>query len=301
MLPRARSVCFPSLVSLALLMPTACATARAQGPVAVPASEARNLRHQSPQWLAVVGHLPDRATADPKQLEMAADVLRARRLPEDAVEFYTAALDRGGDPGHLFNSIGITELELQHLSAAHIYFERVVKLRKKSADAWNNLGATEYLGKNYGGAIKDYKRAIGLDKEKAAFHSNLATAYFEKNDMEQARRQYAIALQMDPELFQHGSGSGVVAHVLSPQNRAKFCLEMAKLMLSRKDHAATMHWLAMASEGGMDLSDVLAKDPVLSALVKDPDVGILIANARALQTKQVAKVSAPQLPAATPQ
>ena len=299
MLPRARSVCFPSLLSLALLMPTACATAGAQGPVAIPASEARILRHQSPQWLAVANHLPDRATADPKQLEMAADVLRARRLPEDAIEFYTAALDRGGDPGHLFNSIGITELELQHISAARIYFVRVVKLRKKSADAWNNLGATEYLEKNYGGAIKDYKHAIGLDKEKAAFHSNLATAYFEKNDMEQARRQYAIALQIDPQLFQHGNGNGVVAHVLSPQNRAKFCLEMARLMLSRKDHEATMHWLAMASEGGMDLSDVLAKDPVLSALVKDPDVGILIANARALQAKQVAKVSAPQLPAAT--
>lgn len=296
MLPRARSVCFPSLLSLALLIPTACATAGAQGLVAIPASEARNLRHQSPQWLAVVNHLPDRTTADPKQLEMAADVLRARRLPEDAIEFYTAALQRGGEPGHLFNSIGITELELQHISAARIYFARVVKLHKKSADAWNNLGATEYLGKNYGGAIKDYKRAIGLDKEKAAFHSNLGTAYFEKNDFEEARRQYAVALQIDPELFQHGNGSGVVAHVLSPQNRAKFCLEMAKLMLSRKDHTATLLWLAKASEGGLDLTQVLANDPALSSLRKDPEVGVLIANAHALQTKQVAKISAPQLP-----
>lgn len=300
MLLRARSVCFPSLLSLALLMPTACATAGGQGLVAITASNARTLRHQSPQWMAVVGHLPDPATADPKQLEMAADVLRARRLPEDAIDFYTAALQRGGDPGHLFNSIGITELELQHISAARIYFVRVTKLRKKSADAWNNLGATEYLEKNYGGAIKDYKRAIGLDKQKAAFHSNLGTAYFEKKDFEEARHQYAVALQMDPDLFQHGNGNGVIAHVLSPQNRARFCLEMAKLMLSRKDRSGALLWLAKASEGGMDLTEALANDPAFSSLRQDPEVAVLIVNARALQTKQVAKGSAPQLPAESP-
>ena len=62
---------------------------------------------------------------------MAADVMRARRLPEDALEYYRFALERGGDPGKLTNRIGITLLELRHPELARAAFQRSVHLAPK--------------------------------------------------------------------------------------------------------------------------------------------------------------------------
>ena len=55
------------------------------------------LEHQSPDWAAIEKHLPDPATASAKQLEMQGDILRARRFPEDALDYYGYALRRGAN------------------------------------------------------------------------------------------------------------------------------------------------------------------------------------------------------------
>src|ERR1700722_7725178 len=68
------------------------------GPVAagaqMPYGEAseRALRHATPEWESISSHPPDPATATPAALTQAADVLRARRLPEDALDYYHYAL-----------------------------------------------------------------------------------------------------------------------------------------------------------------------------------------------------------------
>ena len=71
----------------------------------------REARHQSAEWLLMEPHLPDQETGSPAALQLAADVLRARRMPEDALEYYRSALKRGGSPTVLMNRIGVTELE----------------------------------------------------------------------------------------------------------------------------------------------------------------------------------------------
>src|SRR5277367_1507069 len=68
------------------------------------ASEAvREARHQDPQWELVKPHLPDPAIATAQQLETVGDVLRARRFPEDATDYYLYALRRGGNEVELMN------------------------------------------------------------------------------------------------------------------------------------------------------------------------------------------------------
>ena len=42
-------------------------------------------------------HLPDPATATPQTLELQADILRARRFPADAMDYYNYAIARGGN------------------------------------------------------------------------------------------------------------------------------------------------------------------------------------------------------------
>src|SRR5271168_451160 len=66
---------------------------------------ARDRLHQTDQWRMIEQHLPNPATASPQDLEQEADILRARRFPEDAMDYYKYAMARGGDAAELLNKI----------------------------------------------------------------------------------------------------------------------------------------------------------------------------------------------------
>lgn len=286
------------LLSIPLLLFAVCSTA--QTPSSPRADGNSTRMHDSEQWKVLVGHLPDPRTASPQTLEIQADILRARRFPEDAMDYYNYALARGGDPAHLLNKLGLTELELRNTGIARAYFQRSVKLNKKNAEAWNNLGAAEYLQGSSGSAISDYKKAVKLDKKEGVFHANLATAYFEKKDYDSARSEIALALKLDPEVFERrGVDAGISAHVLSSQDRARFSYEMAKMYARAGMEEAMLHSLAMASEAGMDVRHEMREDPVLAKLVSDPRVIVLVRNAQALRASR-ASGAAPVLPGSKP-
>ena len=252
-----------------------------------PTSDAamRELRHQDPQWDTVKPHLPDPATASEQQLEMVGDVLRARRFPEDALDYYIYAVKRGGgNEVVLMNKIGVTQLDLRHTAAARAYFERAIKLKQKDAVAWNNLGAVEYIDRRFATAISDYGRAIKLNKTSAIYHSNLATAYFEEKNYKNARAQFKIALQLDPEMAHHDGVGGLTAHLLSPEDHARYCYEMAKMYADLGDEANLLHYLTMASEAGFDVMDEMRSDSAMARYRKDPRVILLVKNAHALRS-----------------
>ncbi|HEX3571612.1 MAG TPA: tetratricopeptide repeat protein [Acidobacteriaceae bacterium] len=247
--------------------------------------------HESDQWQDIARHLPDPNTASPKVLEQQADILRARRFPEDALDFYRYALARGGDQVSLTNKIGLTQLEMKNFDLARAYFSRAVKMNKKSSEAWNNLGAAEFISGAPGTAVSDYKRAIKLDKHSAVYHANLATAYFETKNFSGARKELATAMKLDPEIFNRKEGAGgLEAHVLSSEDRARFSYEMAKLYAQNGLQEQMLHSLAVASEAGMDLARELRKDPVLAKYQNDPRVLVLIQNAQVIRTGRPAPV-----------
>jgi len=244
----------------------------------------RALRHQDPQWESVKLHLPDPATATEEQLETVADVLRARRFPEDALDYYLYALRRGGSNVMLLNKIGVTQLELRHTGAARTYFQRAIQLQKKDPVAWNNLGAVEYMDGRFSSSISDYSRAIKLDKRSAIYHSNLATALFEEKRYKDARAQFKIALQLDPEVAHHDGTGGLTAHMLSPEDHARYCFEMARLYAELGDETNMLHYLTIASEGGFDVLGEMRSDTTLERYRKDTRVLLLVQNAKALRS-----------------
>ncbi|HEY1995267.1 MAG TPA: tetratricopeptide repeat protein [Edaphobacter sp.] len=244
----------------------------------------RALRHQDPQWESVRLHLPDPATATVEQLETVADVLRARRFPEDALDYYLYAFRRGGNGVVLMNKIGVTQLELRHTAAARAYFQRAIQLQKKDPVAWNNLGAVEYMDGRFGTAISDYSRAIKLNKTSAIYHSNLATALFEEKKYKDARTQYKIALQLDPDMAHHDGTGGLTAHMLSPDDHARYCFEMARLYAELGDETDMLRYLTMASEGGFDVLGEMRSDAKLDHYRKDARVLLLVQNAKALRS-----------------
>jgi tetratricopeptide (TPR) repeat protein len=244
----------------------------------------RELEHRSPDWAAIEKHLPDPATASASALEMQADILRARRFPEDALDFYGYALQRGADPGEVYKKMGVTHLELANVELARTYFQKAVKMNRNDATAWNNLAAVEYLNREYGPSINDYKRSVKLDKSSAIFHSNLGMAYFDAKNFKNARKELATALKLDPDVFNRSSSSGISAHVLSPEDRAQFCIEMAKTYALVGNETEMMHSLSMASEAGANLIAVMSKDKELARYKDDPRVLVLVQNAKALRS-----------------
>jgi Flp pilus assembly protein TadD len=244
--------------------------------------------HETEQWRIIQPHLPDPATATPQELEQEADILRARRFPEDAMDYYKYALARGGDRLSLLNKLGLTQLELRNIELARACFIQAVKLGPKSAQAWNNLGAVEYLDRGTSTAITDYKHAIKLDKQQAVFHANLAMVYFETKNFRGARKEMATALKLEPGIFDIDQGmGGVQAHVLSSQDRARFSFEMAKLYAQSEDEEKMLHSLAMASEAGMDIQHEMSRDTQLAKFENDPRVVVLVHNALMLKTGRI--------------
>jgi tetratricopeptide (TPR) repeat protein len=263
----------------------------------------RELRHQDPSWDLVKLHLPDPATATREQLETVGDVLRARRFPEDALDFYLYALKRGGgNQVMLLNKIGVTHLELRHTAAARSYFQAATKMQKKDPVAWNNLGAVEYMDGRFGNAISDYNRAIKLNKTSAIYHSNLATALFEQKRYKDARDQFRIALQLDPDMAHHDGTGGLTAHMLSPEDHARYCFEMARLYAELGDETNMLRYLTMASEGGFDVMSEMRSDPKMDHYRKDTRVLMLVQNAKALRSGRasIGDSSVPPLPPVQP-
>ena len=286
---RLRTVFLASLFTTLLPL----AIAQQQAPMTSP--EERAALHRGPEWLQISPHLPDPKTATPAMLETAGDVLRARRFPEDALDFYGYAVSRGGNVSRLLNKIGVVRLELRQNELARQMFLRVVRANKKDSQAWNNLGVTEFATQNYGAAISDYRRALKVNQHSAVYHANLGMAYFEKKDTDSAQQQFTLAVQIDPGIMSEGEAGGATAHILGSQRYPDLCFEMAK-MYARAPNVALMRlWLAKASEGGYDVRQGIRDTAVLRPYVNDPQIKMMLANSEAMRKRSVAAATMPSL------
>jgi tetratricopeptide (TPR) repeat protein len=251
-------------------------------------AEERAAFHRDPQWQVIAPHLPDPKTGSATELETAADVLRARRFPEDALDYYGYAIARGGPLSSILNKMGVVRLELHQTALAHELFKRTVRARKNDASGWNNLGVTEYIERRFKNAISDYRHAAKLDKHSASFRSNLGMAYFESGDMESARKEFSAALTIDPHAFERREAGGTTAQVVGTQNYSQLAFEMAKVYARHNDDAAVMLWLAKATEAGFDTRREMLQDVALRPYVQDPRVVLMLKNAQQMRMRSVA-------------
>jgi tetratricopeptide (TPR) repeat protein len=253
------------------------------------------------EWQMIAPHLPDLKTATAERLQTAGDVLRARRFPEEAVKYYQAAIERGGDQANLLNRIGVTELDRGQPIAARLYFRQVTQMRKRYAEAWNNLGATENMTGNYAAAVADYGKAVKLNRKNAMFHANLGTAYFALSDYESGRHEYEVAVKLDPNVFHQGGRGGTLVHVLTSTDRGRFAFEMARLAAGHGDEEEMLHWLAVSAETGFAINEYIKGAKEFTAYAKDERIKLILQNVKAMRAKQVATAGpAPILPAVTP-
>ena len=206
-----------------------------------------------------------------QQLEERADSLRAQKLYLDAIDYYKASeKSRKPRSAALFNKIGITELQMQRFHDADKDFHRAIKADKKYADGYNNLGVVYYLNKKYGKAVKQYRKAIKLYEQSASYHSNLAAAYFSQKKFAEATQEYSLALQLDPDIFERTSQTGVSAQMSSPEDRAHYDYMVAKMYAHMGLADRSLLYLRKAMEEGYKGIDDVYKDSEFAGLRKDP-------------------------------
>ena len=261
-------------------------------------NEERATLHASPDWQLIAPHLADPATGSATELEQDGDVLRARRFPEDALDYYGYAMARGGDVDNLLEKMGAVRLELQQAPLARAMFLRCVRARKNDAQAWNNLGAADYVMSEYGSAISEYKRSVRLNKRSAVVHANLGMAYFANKQTELARKQLALALQLDPKIMESRDEGGITAHVLATEDYAGFCFEMAKLYAEEQHPDSMRLWLGKASERGYDVRAGIRENAAFRPWLKDPQIQMMLQNSARM--RKVPAMSVTPLPSATP-
>ncbi len=283
-------------IVLALSAAFALSTAAfAQTDMSLRARPAADL-HSTEEWKLIASHLPDPVTAPSAKLEMAGDVLRARRFPEDAITFYKAAVINGGDRSRLLKKEGVVHLEMQNGLISRLCFQQAVKINKKDAEAWNNLGASDFMLGNTRDAIGEYKRAVKLRRTSAVFHSNLALAYFENKDAKSARKELQRAFSLDPDILHHNESGGYNLQILASTHYADVCFEMARVYAAQGDAETTITWLTKASERGYDVRPAMKADPVLAPYLGLDSVKTMLANNDHMGNKDVAsKGKAPSL------
>ena len=217
-------------------------------------------------------------SASVQQLELNGDLMRARKLYLDAMDYYQAALAKSPNNARIYNKTGIVELELQRYREAGRDFTHAIKAQHNFADAYNNLGVIDYLMKKNGRAVKQYKKAIQINGNSASFYSNLATAYFSQKEFVAATEAYAKAMQIDPDIFDHASRNGVSGRISSPQDRAHYDYVLAALFAKMGNVDRSLAYLKRAMEEGYKKVEDAYKDPESATMRNDARFTELMAS-----------------------
>ena len=123
-----------------------------------------------------------------------------------------------------------------------------------------------------------YDKAITLSNQSASYFNNRGAAYFATKQYDRASADYAMALQLDSDIFERTSRSGVQALLPSPEERARYEYVVAKLYAKVGDDERSLHYLRKAMEDGYkDIKNVY-KDAEFGTLRKDPRFTELMAS-----------------------
>src|SRR5271165_237606 len=206
--------------------------------------------------------------ASAKELEEQGDALRAQKRYLDSLDFYKAAMAKQPS-ALLWNKEGMSYLLLQRNVEAARCFDRAIKADKHAAEGYNNRGYMEFRKQNYGKAIHDYKKALSLRPTDAVFHYNMASVYFALHDYKNAALEYHAAYQLDPNIFERVSKTGIMAQSTSPEDRAAFSFMVAKMYAQAGDLDHSLEYLRKAMEDGYKNINKVYTDAEFASLRED--------------------------------
>ena len=204
-----------------------------------------------------------------KAQELKGDSARVRNNNTEAVYLYRSAVRIDGQNSVLLNKLGVAELQTGDRGAARKHFNQAVKYDARNVPAWNNLGVLACLDRKYNPAIRYLKQALALEENNASAHLNMAEAWFGLGEVDRAMTEYTRALEINADILSSSPGA-VVAHVSTPEQRARVDFIIAKAYAKRGNLEGALEYLTRAKEEHYgDLAKVY-EDQTFAALWDDP-------------------------------
>ena len=93
---------------------------------------------------------------------------------------------------------------------------------------------------------------------------------FSKKEFEKSKAAYEHALQLDPDVFERSSRTGVAAQMSKPEDRAHYDYVVAKLYAKMGVTERSLEYLRRAMEEGYKSINSVYKDEEFAGLRKDP-------------------------------
>ncbi|HEY2820608.1 MAG TPA: tetratricopeptide repeat protein [Candidatus Acidoferrum sp.] len=243
----------------------------------LPSATPRSLPMQSPQQVSTAAASPD--VVNELTPEQMGDLYMARKQYVEAAQTFKVLSDKNPTNAVYLNKLGISLHQQEALTLAMKYYERALKVNPRYADAQNNIGTIWYQRKKFGKAIKAYEKAIKINDDMAVLYSNLGYAYFGDKKYEESITSFRIALQKDPQFFEHNaSRSGSLLQDRSVSDRGRFYYLLAKSFAESGNIDRAVLYLRKAKdEGYTSLVSELKKDKVaFAAELKLPEIQNLI-------------------------
>ena len=177
-----------------------------------------------------------------------------------------------------------TELGIAHHNQAQLdqaikCYQKAAKVDPHYADAHNNIGTVLYERKKFPKAIRAYKRAISIRDNFAPFYLNLGYAYFNQKDFENSIASFRKALELDPTSLDptRSRGGTVIQDRSISVDRGRFYYLLAKSFAQQGDVDRAIIYLRKARDEGYTDFNSVQKDPIFSAVLKNPAAEDLLA------------------------
>ena len=155
---------------------------------------------------------------------------------EEAIAYYTKALEQGLRPPEVYNNRGNAHLRINKIDEAIGDFSQAIELKPDFAKAYNNRG-NAYVDKgDFTEAIKDFTNSIQLKPDFAEAYKNRGTAYLNKGNFDLALKDFDKAVQLVPdEADFYISRGGAYSIAGDFDNAIKDLNESIKLNLNEPD------------------------------------------------------------------
>jgi tetratricopeptide (TPR) repeat protein len=207
--------------------------------------------------------------------EVKGDLARAHSKYYEAVVYYRNAIKAGGPSSNVLNKMGVAEMQIAERGSARKHFSQAVKLDSRNVAALNNLGVLSCIERKYNPAVRYLKQALALQETNASAHLNIAEAWFGLGEIDRAMTEYTRALELDADILT-SSPEAVVAHVSTPEQRARVDFTIAKAYMKRGNIEGALEFLRRAKEAHYsDLAKVY-NDQAFAPLWDDPRLGKII-------------------------
>ena len=201
--------------------------------------------------------------------EQKGDSARVRNNNSEAVYYYRSALRINSQNSVLLNKLGVAELQSGDRGAARKHLNQAVKYDPHNVPAWNNLGVLACIERKYSGAVRYLKNALALQETNASAHLNMAEAWFGLGEVDRAMTEYTRALELDADILSSNPGA-VVAHVSTPEQRARVAFTIAKAYARRGNLEGALEYLRRAKDGNFPDLKKVYEDQTFAALWDDP-------------------------------